>query len=227
MMDKTEMLFRMMEHPEEYDEGQWREILADEHCRALYSMMSATRSAVDAQRYDQQADGRAIQQEWERLLAEHPHAITPSRSPWRRVAAAVAIILVFAGIIVAAVQTRGFGLLREEHPGRHDAGHAAVTIGGRSSEDVADAQEEVLSSQDEGQLYDNVPLEQILDDMAARYNVQVEWHGDDVRSLRLYYRWEPSYTLDKVVDMLGSFESFTIQHTGDRLIVTQTTTQGQ
>lgn len=221
------MLFRMMEHPEEYDDGQWREILQDEECRELYSMMSATRSAVEAQRYDQQADGRPIQQEWERLAAEHLRAVTPFRPIWHRVAAATAIILVFAGIVVAAVQTRGFGLLQEDRQSRHDTGRPSITMAAPPSEKVADVQEDVPSLLDKARLYDNVPLEQVLDDMAAIYNVQVVWQNDEVRSLRLYYRWEPTYTLDKVVDMLGSFESFTIRRVGNKLIVTEPTAQGQ
>ena len=56
--------------------------------------------------------------------------------------------------------------------------------------------------------------------MAARYNIQeVEWQSEEAKSLRLYYRWEPSYSIDKVVDMLNSFQSFTIQHTGNKLII--------
>ena len=74
MMDKTELLFRMMEQPEKYDEGQWREILSDKQCRDLYSMMSATKSALDAERYDQQADDATLQQEWERLVLAHPQS---------------------------------------------------------------------------------------------------------------------------------------------------------
>ena len=59
-MDKTELLFRMMEQPEKYDDRQWREILSDKECHELYTMMTATRSALDAERYDQQTDDTGI-----------------------------------------------------------------------------------------------------------------------------------------------------------------------
>ena len=35
-MNKTEQLLKMLEHPEQYSEQQWQEILADEECRELY-----------------------------------------------------------------------------------------------------------------------------------------------------------------------------------------------
>lgn len=105
-MDKTELLFRMMEQPEKYDEGQWREILSDKECHELYTMMAAARSAVEAERYDQRAYDTTVQQEWERFVAKHPHAGNSSRPIWRRVAAVAAVIVIAASIVVAAVHTR-------------------------------------------------------------------------------------------------------------------------
>ena len=55
--------------------------------------------------------------------------------------------------------------------------------------------------------------------MSAYYNVQVEWRSDEARDLRLYYQWEPTFTLDKVVDMLNSFEAINITREGDKIIV--------
>ena len=224
-MDKTELLFRMMEQPEKYDEGQWREILSDKQCRDLYSMMSATKSALDAERYDQQADDATLQQEWERLVLAHPQSASRHYT-WRRIAAAVAGFAIFFGIVVAAVQTHGFGLIRGESAGIHDESAAGVT-GRDTSREATAGQDEIPTLDDGTRLYDNVPLEQIISDLAARYDVDVEWQSDDVKSLRLYYLWEPSYSIDKVVDMLGSFESFSIKRAGDKLIISEAPTQGK
>lgn len=224
MMDKTELLFHMMEQPEKYDDQQWREILSDKDLHELYTMMMATRSAIDAERYDQQNDDSIIQQEWERFVAKHPHAGTSSIRPiWRRVAAVLAVIVIAVGIVVAAVHTRGFGLLHEQENSDHDGNRVPVstTIGAPS--DDSQTQEEISTQQDEAQLYDDVPLEQIMGDIASRYGVQVEWQSNEARSLRLYYHWEPSYTLDKVVDMLNSFQSFSIRRTGNKLIISDIT----
>ena len=219
-MDKTELLFRMMEQPEKYDDGQWREILSDKECHDLYMMMTATRSALDAERYDQQTDDTVIQQEWEQFVAQHPQAATSTRPIWRRIAAVAAIIVIAAGIVVAAVHTRGFGLLQEQQAGNPDGQQATISTTIDVSSDATEAQEEISTLQDGVHLYDDIPLEQIIDDMIARYNIQeVEWQSEDTKSLRLYYRWEPSYSIDKVVDMLNSFQSFTISRTGNKLII--------
>ena len=219
-MDKTELLFRMMEQPEKYDEGQWREILSDKECHELYTMMAAARSAVEAERYDQQADDAAVQQEWERFVAKHPHAGNSSRPIWRRVAAVAAVIVIAASIVVAAVHTRGFGLLQERQSSDDSTQQTPVTATSVTS-DVTENQEVIPTLTDnEAHLYDDISLEQIIDDMTAKYNIQeVEWRSEEAKSLRLYYRWEPSYSLDKVVDMLNSFQAFTIQRTGNKLII--------
>lgn len=215
-MDKTELLLHMMEQPEKYDDKQWREILADKECRTLYAMMSATRSAMDAERFDRQADDTL--QQWERFAAQHPHAGSTTRPLWRRVATVAAVFAVFASLVVAAVHTHGFGLLQQDRVSQQ-ASPRQPTSSVDVSSDVTQGQEETSTLQDEAHLYDNVPLEQIIDDMAARYDAQVEWQSSKARSLRLYYRWEPSYSIDKVVDMLNSFQAFTISRTGNKLII--------
>ena len=219
-MDKTELLFRMMEQPEKYDDGQWREILSDKECHELYTMMAAARSAVEAERYDQQADDTTVQQEWERFVAKHPHAGNSSRPIWRRVAAVAAVIVIAASIVVAAVRTRGFGLLQERQSSDDSTQQTPVTVTSVTS-DVTENQEVIPTLTDnEAHLYDDISLEQIIDDMTAKYDIQeVEWRSEEAKSLRLYYRWEPSYSIDKVVDMLNSFQAFTIQRAGNKLVI--------
>ena len=217
MMDKTELLFRMMEQPEKYDDEQWQAILSDKDCRELYTMMSVTKSAVDAEQYDQQKDDATVQAEWEKFAARHLQA-APALHLWRRIAAVAAIAIVFFGIVVAAVQTRCFGLLPEQKAVIEDT-RQAITPDGNTT-NVTDI-EETSPLTDVSHLYDNVPLEQIVNDLSAHYHVQVEWRTDEARDLRLYYQWEPSFTLDKVVDMLNSFEAINIMREGDKIIIEQ------
>ena len=113
MMDKTELLFRMMEQPDQYTDEQWQEILADKECRELYTMMSLTKSAINAQSFEQQTADTTVQEEWERYKAEHS-AETSFRPLWRKIAAAAIITLVFCGIAYAAARTHVFGLLPQK-----------------------------------------------------------------------------------------------------------------
>ncbi len=212
-MKKTDLLFQMLEHPEHYSEAQWQDILADDECRELYALMALTKSASQpSQVTDEELDA-----EWQRLALSQRHAVVVPL--WRKVAAAAAIALVLFGVSYAAVKTGFFGLqkqiTKETAIVKPDA--AAVTAG--ATQEAIEQSTDTLNVIAEPRLYDNVPLEQMLAELSAFYHVDVEYRSDDARSLRLYYQWEPDYSLDKVVEMLSNFETFRIRHEGNTLIV--------
>ena len=219
-MNKTEQLLRMLEHPEQYTELQWQEILADEECRELYSLMAQTRSALAGEQADEQLTDEMIDEQWQRLVAEQRERAI-SVPLWRKAAAAAVVVIACVGIAIAAVYTGFFGL-------RHSDNHPEQVVQqGNKPEDTATVEamtpsHDTLSMAAEPRLFEEVPLEQVLAELAAHYGVEVEYRSDDVRSLRLFYQWEPEYSLDKVVEMLNNFEAISIRHEGNQLIVEST-----
>ena len=215
-MNKTDLLFQMLEQPERYSEVQWQEILADDECRELYTLMAKVKSTAPSP----EVSGETIDAEWQRLAqSQRPRAtIIPL---WRKVAATAAIALVLFGVSYAAVKTGLFGLQKQttEEPAAVKPESPAVTADEtpESIEQLTDSL--TATAMAEPRLYDNVLLEQMLAELAAYYHVDVEYRSDDVRSLRLYYEWEPDYSLDMVVDMLSHFESLSISREGNKLIV--------
>lgn len=210
-MDKTELLFRMMDNPGQYTQEQWQEILADRECASLYEVMCKTRSALDAERVDAAFRVETVDAEWERFAAAHP-ALAAKPFGWRKIAAAI-VVLAAIGVAAAALYSHFAAAPNTEMAGNTSSNeNPQVTVGTTREVDT-----ETVGPQ--ARLYDNVPLEQIIDDLSAHYGIQPEWHGNEVRSLRLYYRWEPEFTLDEVVEMLNNFEAFTIRHEGNQLIV--------
>lgn len=219
-MSKTEQLMKMLEHPERYTEQQWQDILADGECRELYSLMAKTRSALAGEQADEHLTDEMIAEQWQRLEAEQhePALVVPL---WRKVAAAVAVVVASVGIAIAAVHA---GFFSSKHS---DNRPEQVVQQGNSQENTVTDEVQALSpdtlSMTAGpRLFEEVPLEQILAELAPHYGVEVEYRSDDVRSLRLFYQWEPEYSLDKVVEMLNNFEAFSIHREGDRLIVEST-----
>ena len=217
-MKKTDLLFQMLEHPDDYSEDQWQDVLADEECRELYSLMAKTKSATQAT----QVTDEEIDAEWQRL-AHHKHLTATVIPLWRKIAAAAAIMIALFGFTYAAVRTGFFGVEKLLTP--KDTTHVEKKTTTKEQETKI---EEVLTEEEqveevpvkvEPHLYDNVPLEQMLNELSAYYHVDVEYTSDDVRSLRLYYQWEPDFSLDKVVDMLSHFETFSIHREGNKLIV--------
>ena len=221
-MNKTELLLKMLDRPDEYTEEQWQQILADDECRELYAMLAMTQSAMAAENAEQQATDEMIADEWQRLATtRQPKGIVVPL--WRKIAAAAAIVVAFCGITIAAVHTGFFGLTKSPQQTEVNLGDANATIEPAMTESEEQPVDSIAAVQPH--LYDDVPLEQILSDLAAYYHVEVEYSSADVRSLRLYYQWEPDYTIDKVVEMLDNFQAFEIHREGDKLVVEQTNAQ--
>ena len=216
-MNKTEQLLKMLEHPERYSDQQWQEILADDECRQLYSMMAKARSAFAREQADERLTDEMIDEQWQRLDAEYPTraAILPL---WRKVAAAAVVAVATIGIAVAAMHTGFFGLKQTDNQTEQPTKPQQEQVAPKTSSTIAEQPADTLNAT-QPQLFEEAPLEQVLTVLAAHYGVEVEYRTDDVRSLRLFYQWEPEYTLDKVVEMLNNFEAFSIRHEGNKLIV--------
>ena len=211
-MEKTDLLFRMMDNPGQYTDEQWREVLADSECASLYEMMCKTRSALDAEHAEEEFTAETVDREWERFAAAH-QARTVKPFDWRKIAAAIAVLAVF-GLAAAAIYSH-FAHTPQTHTVENTTPNVNQQVTDRT-ENAVDA----VADKPQAHLYDDVPLEQIINDLAAHYNVQPQWQGNEVRSLRLYYKWEPDFTLDKVVEMLNNFEAFSVKLDGDQLVIT-------
>ena len=70
-MNKTDLLLRMLEHPHEYTDEEWQQILLDEECRELYTLMAKTRSALNAARANDQLTDETIDAEWQLFERQH------------------------------------------------------------------------------------------------------------------------------------------------------------
>ena len=211
-MEKTDLLFRMMDDPGQYTDEQWREILADQECASLYEMMCKTRSALDAERVDQEFTAEAVDQEWERFAAAHQvRSVKPF--DWRKIAASIVVLAVF-GLAAAAIYSHF------AHTPQTDTIENTTPTVNQQATDRTEGAVDAVADKPQAHLYDDVPLEQIINDLAAHYNVQPKWQGNEVRSLRLYYKWEPDFTLNEVVEMLNNFEVFSVKLDGNQLVIT-------
>ena len=205
-MNKNELLFQMMEQPHLYTAEEWQEILSDEECREIYTLMAKTKSAFDSQK---EVDDETIDAEWSRLTTN------PSRS-WLRVAAMFIGVLMLSGIALAAIH------ISRHVYGNHDAGELQSPTQETRISNSNQQTVEADSISTEPKLYDNVPLGEIFQDISNHYNVKVVYQNEDAPRLRLFYRWKPEYTLEKVVEMMNNFEWIQIQSENDTLFIKTT-----
>jgi len=212
-MNKTDLLLQMMDQPQHYTAEEWQEILADEDCRELYTLMSKTQGAIDAARAEQEVTDDMIDAEWQRLSDEKQEARSEQYS-LHKFAAMFVGILMLSGIAFAAIQS----LIPSPSPKDEGSSYTQTqdTVVKHSASPSAGKRS------GEAHIYDNVPLGEIFEELSAYYHVNVVYQNDDAPRLRLFYQWKPEYPLEKVVEMLNNFEWIQIETKNDTLFIRTT-----
>ena len=216
-MNKTDLLLQMMEQPQRYTAEEWQEILADDECYELYTLMSKTQSAIDGARADEEVTDDMIDAEWQSLsnaesldskcFTLHPKLL--------KLAAMFVSILMLSGIAYAAIHI----VSRNNSFQKHEVTEVKNK---RHSTDNSQVIEADSIATIQSKLYDNVPLGEIIEELSDYYNVKVVYQNEDAPRLRLFYRWKPDYTLEKVVEMMNNFEWIQIQVETDTLFIRTT-----
>ena len=216
-MDKTELLFQMMEQPTKYTDQEWQEILANEECRELYTMMAKTKSAIDAEKAEEKTTEEAVDAEWRHFERRHfPHRF----SMVYRYAAMILGILMLTGIAYAAIRFLNMPKQQVEED-LNTPTHETQMVKEATPEHLTEnptINADTIAPMPP-RLFDNVPLEQILEELSDYYHIEVMFKNKDARQIRLFYQWKPDYSLEKVAEMLNNFETLHVSVENNVLIV--------
>ena len=208
-MDKTMTMFQMLEHPTEYTKEQWQEVLSDPICKDLYATLSMTAGAFYSQQASDSLTDDDIKAEWS-LLKDNHHKTKIYSLSWRNVAAIISCLLILTGMTWAAVQTDFGGLFKE-----------VITHSEMS------ATPKVLTSAPAIVTFDNVTIEQVISDLTTFYSnndgirYEAIYNNEDVKNIRLFYKWDNSLSLQQVVDKLDHFEKLEVRLEGQKIFIGQ------
>ena len=211
-MNKTDLLLQMMQHPEEYTADEWQDILADDECRELYTLMSKTQSAIDAARAEEDITEEMIEAEWQRFSSEKIE-VKSEKYPFLKIAAMFVGILMLSGIAYAAIHIISHSTGVDEKATTQEVQNlnspkndsAAVTL--------------TVDSIPQTHIFENTPLDEMVSEIAHYYNKVADIQSEEAHELRLYYKWEPKDSLESVVDDLNHFDRVSLAIEGDKLIV--------
>ena len=204
-MNKTDLLLQMMEQPHRYTAKEWQEILVDDECRELYTLMSKTQSAVDAARADEEITDEMIDAEWQRFTQTHLTDEKPERS-WLKIAATFIGILMISGIAFAAIHI----IRHVSNVGVEPQAPIQETIIANSHQLPADT---VRADTIPPKVvrYDEATLKQILTDMADYYGLTLNWKSEEAKTLRLFYIWNKQQSAEEVITSINSFERISLE----------------
>ena len=202
--DKIRLLLDMHEHPENYTDEQLASMLDDE---MLERLATAKRAMTDIPEPD-------VDAEWQRFEQEH---FAPAHNRrWLKVAAMIAGVLMLSAFTYAAIQAVRAHQPEIQQPLTEQVEKTDALVATSSSTEA-----EGIDSVSTGQpvTFDNVALETIVGDIAARHQMQVEFRNEDARALRFYFVWQPDEDLDAVLERLNLFESVNISKEGNMIVV--------
>ena len=206
--ENIRQLLVMLDHPEAYTEQEVHDIINhDEETRETYRMMvEAKRSSRNRQEEAPVNVDVAWQRFRQRLQPEQR-----SRS-WMKTAASFIGLLIVSGIAFAAI-----------HIMRHYVGQNMPTppqetqvvephqlIVPNDTVKVETTDTLVSKATMAPVVFDNVPLEEMLPEIATHYDAKVFFRDDKVRQFRFRFVWNPQQGIDQVVSDLNQFESLTV-----------------
>ena len=202
--DKIRLLLDMHEHPENYSDEQLAAMLNDE---MLEQLVIAKRAMTDIPEPD-------VDAEWQHFEQEH---FAPEKNRrWLKVAAMIAGVLMLSAFTYAAIQAVRAHQPEIQQPLTEQVEKTDAPVATSSPTEAAG-----IDSVSTGQpvTFDNVALETIVGDIAARHQMQVEFRNEDARALRFYFVWQPDEDLDAVLERLNLFESVNISKEGNTIVV--------
>ncbi|MCH3992361.1 MAG: DUF4974 domain-containing protein [Prevotella sp.] len=212
-MEKIEQLIQMMEHPEQYSNDQWREILKDKDCREYYQLISETDNAIHDKPLSDKDVNRAQKNFESKYYSSTPHFLL-----LRKIAAIFIGLILISCIAIAAVSI-------VKH---HQRTQTSLTHNGIINHKIKDSVKTVVmktgsvkrkSTTDGEKRFVNVSLENILQQIAVYYHVKVSFTDGKATKIRLFFNWNQNNTLPQVVEQLNNFEEFHITLSNNTLTV--------
>ena len=198
--ENIRQLLEMLDNPDAYTEQQIRDIINhDEDTRENYRLMVEVKRSTRQRQNKKTVDVDAA---WQRFNQKCQHK--QSSRNWMKIAASFIGVLLVSGITLAAVHiVRQYQ--KQETPQTTDtiavANSSLSTLHSSLPEDTVTVQPII---------YDNIPLEKMLPEIANHYDVKVVFANDEARGLRFHFVWNPQKGIDQVVSDLNQFERLNV-----------------
>ena len=208
-----ERLLELQEHPEQVTDKQLQQVLDDPKMCELVEQMAFAKRAFKNE--ELQAEELDVDGEWEKFLAQpHSSLFTHHFSLQKMAASFIGVFLVsgmaFATIhIVRMVSSQKAETVQTEQPVLYKPSTALP----------ADTVKTDTTSTVQPVVFDNVPLEKMLTEIAAYYHVEVSFLNEDARQLRFHFVWKREDGLGHAIEKLNRFESLSVRLDENTIIV--------
>lgn len=198
--ENIRQLLEMLDNPEAYTEQEIQDIInRDEDTRETYRMMVEAKRSSRQRQADKPVDVDAAWQKFNQKVQPKQHSFG-----WIKIAASFVGVLLVSGIAFAAIQIVRYA--QQHTPKTEEVINtpkpANVTPTDTLTTDTIATPQPII--------YDNIPLEKMLPEIAAHYEAKVSFVNEEARQLRFRFVWNPQKGIDQVVSDLNQFERLTV-----------------
>jgi len=207
--ENIRQLLEMLDNPDAYTEQEILDIInRDEDTRETYRLMVAAKRSSRQRQADKPIDVDAA---WQKLNQKvHPKQHS---SGWMKIAASFVGVLLVSGITFAAIQIVRYA---QQHTPKTEEVINTTKPAITTPSDTLPTDTTAVS---QPVIYDNIPLEKMLSEIAAHYDAKVTFVNDEARGLRFRFVWNPQKGIGQVVRDLNQFERLTVTLKDDVITV--------
>lgn len=216
-MDKYVLVFDIIEHPESFTPEQLKGILSDSETAEIYRLLCKTESAVKANR------DIDVEDEWRTFYRKQASSQSRGGFAWagNRAATIAAIVLTSIVAVAAGIAVTVAVTSHKTEPMASDTAVEEVILMTVPADTIVkeSADTDTIKVDLMPVMFEDAPLEAIMDKVATVYGADVRFNNKDVALLHLYYRLDPALPLDEIVAQLNTFEQINIKRDGNTLTV--------
>lgn len=212
MNEKTKKFLDAQEHPEQFTDEELFQMQDDPEIRALMEASAQGKRALMKQKSEESQE--SIDAAWQDFDAKHftkgaGHSL---HSLLQKAAAFFIGLLFISGLAIASVHfVRNHGnksaMVEPQSP---NVESPISEIHKQSSDTIVSFSPVV---------FDNLPLDSILSQIAKHYSYNVSFCSDKSKSLRLFFTWNMQDSIQTVVEKLNLFEQIHIKLNEQTIIV--------
>ena len=207
--DNIRQLLEMLDNPEAYTKQEIQDIInRDEDTRETYRMMVEAKRSSRQRQANKPIDVDAAWQKFNQKIQPQQHSFG-----WMKIAASFIGVLLVSGIAFAAIQIVRY---TQQHTPKTEE---VINTPKSANVTPADTLTTDTIATPQPIIYDNIPLEKMLPEIAAHYDAKVTFVNDEARQLRFHFMWHPQKGIEKVVSDLNQFERLNITLNDNQITV--------
>ena len=207
--ENIRQLLEMLDNPDAYTEQEIQNIInRDEDTRETYRLMVASKRSSRQRQADKPIDVDAAWQKLNQKVHPKQHSFG-----WMKIAASFIGVLLVSGIAFAAIQIVRYA---QQHTPKTEEVINTPKPANTTPSDTLPTDTTAVS---QPVIYDNIPLEKMLSEIAAHYDAKVTFVNDEARGLRFRFVWNPQKGIGQVVSDLNQFERLTVTLKDDVITV--------